>query len=308
MGDRSARISLLTAAVLALAPGIAVAQTHAEQVKAAFDEGSLYVAPTLRSEVSAADAKSLEARIDREAGNRIHIALIPPEWAPDKTAVAAFAHQVAGDRRGATVVVAGTPAHVVTSYENSAAAVSAIDAGFKSSNDPVAQLEKVIDNLADADPGRSGDLDNGQHSTSPTFDIPDANKIVGDVTGTIKFVFILIAALFVLPIAFFVIRGIIRGGREHHVDKERLQEAIKAADDERTKLGDDIVDLDAATSMPNVPEQARKDYEQAMDAYDASETKLKQVDTPGKLAAVQKLIADGRSAAARAREATGAGQ
>lgn len=293
---------------MALTPGIAAAQSHADQVSAAFDEGTLYVAPPLRSEVSAADAKRLETRIDREAGNRIHIALIPPEWAPDNKAVAAFANQVAGDRRGAIVVVAGTPVHVVTSYEDSDAAVRAIDAGFKSSNDTVPQLESVIDNLANADPGRSGDLDNGQQSTSPTFHIPDANKIVGDVTGTIKFVFLLIAALVVIPVAFFVIRGAIRGGREHHVDKERLQDAIKAADDERGKLADDIVDLDAATSMPNVPDQARKDYQQAMDAYDASELKLKEVDTPGKLAAVQKLIADGRSAAARAREATGAGQ
>src|SRR3954447_101300 len=193
MGDRPARIALLTAAVLALAPAGAAAQSNADQVKAAFDEGTLYVAPPLRSEVSADDAKSLEARIDREAGNRIHIALIPPEWAPDKKAVAAFADEVAGDRRGAVVVVAGNPVHVVTSYEDSDAAVRAIDTGFKSSNDPVEQLQKVIDNLADADPGRSGDLDNGQQSTSPTFDIPDANKIVGDVTGTIKFVFILIA-------------------------------------------------------------------------------------------------------------------
>src|SRR3954462_107284 len=119
MGDRPARIALLTAAVLALVPGVAAAQSHVKQVQAALDEGTVYVAPSLASTVSPEDAQSLAARIDKEAGNRIHIAEIPQEWAPDKDAVAAFAHQVASDRRGAVVVVAGEHSHVVTSYEDS---------------------------------------------------------------------------------------------------------------------------------------------------------------------------------------------
>src|SRR3954447_11097408 len=190
MGDRPARIALLTAAVLALVPGVAAAQSHVKQVQAALDEGTVYVAPSLASTVSPEDAQSLAARIDKEAGNRIHIAQIPTAWVQEKGSLARFANDVAADRRGAVLVVAGTDAHVVTSYADSDAAVNAINKGFDSGGSDVQQLEKIIDGLADADPGRSSDLDNGQPQSAPSFEIPDANKIVGDVTGTIKFVFI----------------------------------------------------------------------------------------------------------------------
>jgi hypothetical protein len=109
------------------------------------------------------------------------------------------------------------------------------------------------------------------------------------------------------PFIFMLARGLFRMRREHAMDAERLADARAALEEERTKLGDDIVDLDAATAMPNVPESARRDYQEALDAYDTSALKLAAADNPGRVAAVQKLIADGRAAAARARNATGAG-
>jgi hypothetical protein len=286
-----------------------VAATHAEQVKAAFAEGTtVFVAPARAKLVDGAATQRLAAQIDDRAGERIHIAVVPAGWVKEEGTVADFANAVAGDLRGAVLVEADGKAHVVTSYEDTDAAVSAVQNGFESADDEPQQLAEVIDNLAAADPGRAGDLDGGDSSSAPTFTIPnlpDANKIVDDVTSTIKFVVIAIVLVILAPFLFLLLRGISRARREHVLDAERLQDARAALEEQRAKLGDDIVDLDAATSMPNVPDGARKDYELALEAYDSSAAKLAAADSASRVSAVQKIIADGRAAAARARNAVG---
>lgn len=304
------RLVFVLAVVLALPAGAHAEGDHAGEVASALKSQPVYVAPARTNKLDAAAVGRLQVHIAEADIGRIHIAVIPAGWAREAGGVGTFANAVDQQLRihGALLISADDDAYIVTSHEHSDEAVKGVQAAFEDDeNAPLEdQLSASINALAEIDPGPSGDLDNGgSESPTTTIDFPDPQKIVDDVTNTIKFVVIAIVLAILAPFVFLFLRATFRA-RQHYVeDKETFEDALQAARDERAALGDDIVDLDTATSMPNVPASARTAYEKALDAYDKSEVKLAAADNPRRLIAVRKMIADGRAAAAQARAAVG---
>jgi len=313
MGARTAAAVALAFAV-AVAP--AAASTRPEEVAAALRSAPVYVAPARSGLLDIGAVGRLQVQIAQKDAGRIHIAVIPASWATDEGGVRAFANGVDAELQGhgALLISADDDAFVVTSHVHSTEAATAVQRAFdKGGGGLEGQLRRSIDGLTDVDPGRTADVDaptsNSDSNLPPssTISFPDPNKIVSDVGNTIKFVVIAIILAVLSPFIFFFLRATVRARRTHVEDKEAFSDDLQAVSDERDKLGDDIVDLDTATSMPNVPPAARAAYEKALDAYDSSELKLKEVDSRRRLEAVKKLIADGRAAAAQARSQTGGG-
>lgn len=303
--------ALLTTAVVLVAVPASADSSRPAEVADALRSEPVFVAPSRGDVLGVSAVGHLNLRIaDKDVG-RIHIAVIPPSWSDGDGGVRKFANDTDQelDGRGALLIVAydggNTDAFVVTSHDHATEAATGVQQAFDNEQGGLeAQLRRSIDALADVDPGRSGDLDQGSDTApvhTPTIDFPDPTGIVKDVTHTIKFVVIAIILAVLSPFIFLFLRATFRARRNYEDDKEAFGDDLQAVGDERDKLGEDIVDLDAATSMPNVPATARAAYEKALDAYDTSDVKLKQVDSRRRLEAVRKLIADGRAAAAQAR-------
>jgi hypothetical protein len=243
----------------------------------------------------------LQLRIVERAIGRIKIAVV--RRGPAKEVAERIDRNV--DVRGALLVVAGDDVHVITSYDPPQPAIMAVRRAFDGGGGLERKLDRSIDNLAEVDPGPSADVQEeaGDEVPLPSpFD--DADEIVDDVTGTIKFVFLgvigFIAAVFVLVAVVFWRRHRATG----EATEEELADARADIERERGLLGQDIVELDAMTAFGG---NARAAYERALDAYERSEPALARADSRRRLAAVQKLVADGRADAARARAGEQAG-
>jgi hypothetical protein len=312
------RAWILLALALGAPATIALADSERPaEVAAALRSEPVFAAPALSDELGVGAVSQLNLEIVHKDIGRVHIAVIPKSWAEGDGGVRSFANDVDQElgSHGALLVVAydhgNTDAHVVTSHDHATEAATGVQRAFDNERGGLAaQLRRSIDALAEVDPGRSGDLDQGDGASpghTPTIDFPDPNGIVKDVTHTIKFVVIAIILAVLSPFIFLFLRATFRARRNYEDDKEAFGDDLQAVSDERDKLGEDIVDLDTATSMPNVPPSARAAYEKALDAYDTSAIKLKEVDSRRRLEAVKKLIADGRAAAAQARNETGSG-
>ena len=278
---------------------------HAEEVAAALRSDPVYVAPSRAERLGTAAAGRIRLEIVRRNIGRVHIAVVPRSWANEAGGVGAFANGIdqALHGRGALLVVADRGAHVVTSHDHATAAATAVQRAFDRRGSLETRLRHSVEGLAEVDPGPSGDVGGGGAATVPP--LPDANRIVKDVGDTIKFTFILTFGFVLLVfglVGFLVWR---RARRASEEDAEAFADALAAARDERAALGDDIVDLDVPTSMPNVPADVRAAYDRALDAYEKSEQALARANSRRRLQAATQLIAAGRQDAATARAAVG---
>lgn len=309
------RARRLAAAVLLACPAgtptVAMADVeHAVDVAAALERDPVYVAPARVERLPDAAVGRLRLRILRKDIGRIKIAVVPGAWAESSGGARAFANAVDAElrARGALLVVADRSAHVVTSHDHADEAAAGLRQAFAPGGALEDQLRRAVDELAGADPGPSGDLARPvgeQEAPGGPSALPDANKIVDTVNDGLRLTFLAIAFAILAPILLGMGVAWRRGRRRREEDAGILADTRAAAEAERVALGDDIVDLDAITAMPDVAPEARAAYQRALDAYERSELALARADSPRRLDAAVKLIVDGRADAARARAAAG---
>ncbi|MFL5846530.1 MAG: hypothetical protein ACJ762_17735 [Solirubrobacteraceae bacterium] len=309
------RRAALAVLVLAVLPATASAGgTGPAETAAALERDPVYVAPARAARLDAAAQGRLRLRIVRKDIGRIKIAVVPRAWVREEGGVRSYANGVDADLagRGALLVYADGDAHVITSHRHATEAARGVQQAFNAGGSLEDELRRSIDALAEVDPGPSGDVQEEQ-ADSPVVTTPqtqidghDPFEIVDTINHGIKTTFIVILAIvgsvFLLAV-FLIARNLRRVATE---TEESIEDARASAEDERSKLGEDIVDLDVATAMPSVAPEARKAYERALDAYEKSELALARADSPRRLQAAAAIIAGGRADAARAREATGA--
>lgn len=305
------RALAVLALVLANAPSPALAGgTRPADTAAALDRDPVYVAPVRSSRLDASAQGRLRLRIVDKNIGRIKIAVIPGAWAREEGGVRAYANAVDADLRGrgALLVYADGNVHVVTSHRYADDAASGAKRAFSAGGGLENELRRAVDALAEVDPGPSGDArgpEPGSPATSVPGGFPDPDKIVDSIDQGIKATFIVVLAIVVAIfslVAFLTLRGLHRAREE---SEESLEDARAAAEAERVALGEDIVDLDAVTSMPDVAASARSAYERALDAYEKSGLALQRADSGRRLAVAAALIAKGREDAASARRVTG---
>lgn len=304
---------LFGAALVPALPAAAGADSgRAGDVAAALQSDPVYVAPARSGRLDSLAAGRIRLLILRKDLGRIHIAVVPRAWAAEAGGVAAFARGIDSELRakGALLVVADGNAHVITSHDHATAAATGVQRAFDRGGSLEAKLRHSVEALTDVDPGPSGDLGGagaGAPTTSLPEGFPDANKIVKDVNDTIKFTVVLIVLGTLAPFVFIALRLWLRGRRRRAEDAETFADDLAAANEQRAALGDDIVDLDVPTSMPDVAPAARSAYERALDAYDKSDIALKKANNPRRLKAATAMIAAGRRDAATARQVVSPG-
>jgi hypothetical protein len=81
-------------------------------------------------------------------------------------------------------------------------------------------------------------------------------------------------------------------------DAERFAEVRTAAEEDVTRLGEDVAGLDLDLADPRLDEATRADYRRALDAYDAAKAALEQARRPEDLQSVSGALEEGRYAMA----------
>jgi hypothetical protein len=302
------------AALLMAAPPAALANSgRAGDLAAALRDDPVYVAPSRAQALSPLQAGRIRLRIvDRDIG-RVHIAVIPFAWAREAGGLAALANGVdseLGGERGALLLEAQGHVYLVTSHRHDQPAVAGLKRAFAHGGDLERHLTLAVDALAREDPGPEGDIGAAAtppNSTDPAAGLPDATRIVDTVNHGIELTFVIIVIAFLVPIL-LVAWAVWR--RSHNAAKETrevMDDELADARSERAALGDDIVDLDVATSMPDIAPVVRTAYERALDAYEKSEQLLATADSRRRLERAKQVVADGRRDAATARAGVGSG-
>jgi len=307
------RILVAATAALLAAPALAGADSeHAADVAAALERGPVYVAPARAEKLPIDAVGRIQLRILRKDIGRIKIAVVPAGWADSSGGAREFANAVDAElgARGALLIFADSAVHVVTSHDHADAAAAGVRRAVGRGGSLEDQLRRSVDALAEADPGPSGDVGPAEEQGTPSRppgvpSFPDPNKIVDTVNDGLRLTFLIVALAILAPTllgAWVAWRRAQRNRQEH---EEALEDSRAAAEAERVALGDDIVDLDAVTAMPDVAPAARAAYQRALDAYEKSELALARADSRRRLDAAAKLIAGGRVDAAEARAAAG---
>ncbi|MCW2990346.1 MAG: hypothetical protein JWM73_940, partial [Solirubrobacterales bacterium] len=270
------RRAILALVVLAALPAPARAGgTGPAETAAALERDPVYVAPARASSFDAGAQGRVRLRIVRKDIGRIKIAVIPRAWTRAEGGLRAYANAVDAELqgRGALLVYADGDAHVITSHRHADEAAGGVQKAFDAGGSLEDELRRSVDALAEVDPGPTGDLDapsNAPVTTPgpPQVDGHDPFMIVDTIDHGIRATMILFMAIAVAVVALaaaLILRNVRRAGRE---SEESLEDAQASAETEREALGQDIVDLDAATSTPTVPAPARAAYERALDAYE----------------------------------------
>jgi hypothetical protein len=86
--------------------------------------------------------------------------------------------------------------------------------------------------------------------------------------------------------------------RKKQRELESLQEVRSVAEEDVTRLGEDVALLDAETSGRQLDEAARQDYRRALDAYDSAKAALDRVRAPEDIRGITGILEDGRYAVA----------
>src|SRR5512145_2480744 len=98
-----------------------------------------------------------------------------------------------------------------------------------------------------------------------------------------------------IGIAFLVIRS---QNRKKQRELETLQSVKSVAEEDVTRLGEDVALLDTETAGRQLDEATRQDYRRALDAYDAAKSALDRVTKPDDIRGITGILEDGRYAVA----------
>jgi hypothetical protein len=111
-------------------------------------------------------------------------------------------------------------------------------------------------------------------------------------------VFLLLAVV----IAVVVVRSSKRQAQARsQADAQALASVKAVAEEDVTRLGEDVARLDVDTTGHDLDEAARQDYRRALDAYDAAKAALGRVTKPDDIKDVTGILEDGRYAVASLR-------
>ncbi|MGZ4609522.1 MAG: hypothetical protein ACXV2H_04605 [Actinomycetes bacterium] len=109
---------------------------------------------------------------------------------------------------------------------------------------------------------------------------------------------VIILLLIGAGIAFVTLRS---RTRQSQADAEALQRVTSVAEEDVTRLGEDVAMLDTDTAGRELDEGARQDYRRALDSYDAAKSALGRVRRPEDVRDVTSILEDGRYAVASLR-------
>jgi type II secretory pathway pseudopilin PulG len=96
-------------------------------------------------------------------------------------------------------------------------------------------------------------------------------------------------------IAFVVSRA---QNRKQQAELESVQAVRSVAEEDVTRLGEDVALLDTETAGRQLDEATRQDYRRALDAYDAAKSAVGRVRSPQDVKAITGILEDGRYAIA----------
>jgi hypothetical protein len=86
--------------------------------------------------------------------------------------------------------------------------------------------------------------------------------------------------------------------RERQAEAESLAAVRSVAEEDVTRLGEDVALLDAKTAGRELDEATRQDYRRALDSYDAAKAALDRMRRPEDVKAITGILEDGRYAMA----------
>jgi hypothetical protein len=88
------------------------------------------------------------------------------------------------------------------------------------------------------------------------------------------------------------------GNRQRQEEAESLAAVRTVAEEDVTRLGEDVALLDAKTAGRDLDEATRQDYRRALDSYDAAKSALDRMRRPEDVKAITAILEDGRYAMA----------
>ena len=106
---------------------------------------------------------------------------------------------------------------------------------------------------------------------------------------------LIVLVLLVIGIGFLVTRS---QRRERQRELESLQSVKAVAEEDVTRLGEDVALLDTETAGRQLDEATRQDYRRALDSYDAAKAALDRVRVPDDVRGITGILEDGRYAVA----------
>ncbi|HEX8067159.1 MAG TPA: hypothetical protein VF520_11595 [Thermoleophilaceae bacterium] len=300
-------MTLLLAAALTAGSAVAAAEpagaaSYPERVARGVEREVVFVDRRAEPRISEADAGRIRLRILRKDLGRIKIALVDDRQARRAGGVTGLAKAVGRhlELRGTLLVVGRSTVFATTSHPAVNETVSALNEAFHGNEgNRVKQLEAAVDGIAAVDPGSSADLGRptggGRVGNVPTGGVDDPFEDVGNAIeiGTLA-VMLAVAAAILIPVLFFVVRGVLAGRRRRAAEEETLADDRVTARNDLIALGDEIRALEIDTSMPGVGATAVADYEAAVMQYDRANEALGQADSPHRLQQAQAALAEGR--------------
>lgn len=273
----------------------ATASEYSQSLARKVEREVVYVDPKARPKVSVKDAGAVRLRILDKALGRIKIAVVPESRSAAEGGTSALAKAAAEDLdfKGTFLVVAGQSAFALTSYEGSNSAVAAVTKAFnRHEGDRGKQLLAAVDELAEVDPGPSGDI--RQPGGTPGRSTPgfgDGSDFFDEINDAVKLTTLIIGLSVALPfvaIAILIVLRVRRSRKEQEEDWDFAQQGLR---NELIALGDDIRALDVDTSMPGANALAMADYEAAVAQYDRANAALDRCDENPRL-----YVAEARAA------------
>jgi len=106
---------------------------------------------------------------------------------------------------------------------------------------------------------------------------------------------LIVLALVVVGVFALVTRS---NNRKRQQERESLQAVTAVAEEDVTRLGEDVALLDTETAGRELDEAARQDYRRALDAYDSAKAALDRVRAPEDVRGITGILEDGRYAVA----------
>jgi hypothetical protein len=283
------------AALVAVLATPANASEYSRSLAQRVEREVVYVDPKAKPRVSVKEAGEVRLRILRKALGRIKMAVVPVSRSAREGGTPALANAVARDLdfRGTFLLVSGSSAFAVTTYEGFNEAAAAVTKAFnRHPNDRGKQLLAAVDELDAVDPGPSGDV--RTPSSSPDVRVPDfggGDDVFDEINDAAKLTTLIIGLAVALPfvvIAILIVLRVRRGRKEQEEDWEFAQQGLR---NELIALGDDIRALDVDTSMPGANALALADYEAAIAQYDRANAALDRCDENPRL-----YVAEARAA------------
>ncbi|MFE7774691.1 hypothetical protein ACFU5O_12430 [Streptomyces sp. NPDC057445] len=276
----SALAGLALLLLLALAPGASARATDISDAAKALKQGPVYVDPGARSQLSKADEKALEQKIE-DADKPVFIAVLPesPAFPADSvlrdlrtsTGITGLYGVRLGDRFDAGADAAVMPAN----------AVQNIVAGVRTPGvDAATQLNNFVDQALPTVKG-----------TGPA----SWNSGSGAGAGGVS-----LSALIVLGTVLLAggvgTYTVVRRNRRRRAEEERaaLEKLRVVVDEDITAYGEELDRLDFHPSEPGADDAMRADYERALDSYENAKSAMAAARRPHDVRPVTEALEAGR--------------